>query len=87
MAIMTQNNSTAKVRHDGDNCTTQVGLFRPRFHRTHRGKLSSPEGKKKHVTKEVAIIFVCVIDIWRMVWRRRGKYSAVCTNKTVCTDL
>lgn len=31
-----------------------------------RGKLSGPEGKTKHVSKEVAIISVCVIGIWGM---------------------
>lgn len=61
---MTQKH-TGKVRHDGDNCTTQVELLWPRFHHS-RGKLSGPEGRTKHVSKEVAIISVCVIGIWGM---------------------
>lgn len=57
---MTQNNGTAKVRHDGDNCTTQDGLFRPPLSRTHRGNYLASKERKSMFPKRWQL-FLCVL--------------------------
>lgn len=60
---MTQNNGTVKVRHDGDNCTVQVGLFRPGFNRTHGRSYLAPKGRKSMLRKRWQL-FLCVLLIY-----------------------
>lgn len=63
MVITTQNNDTANVRHDGDNCTMQSGVFRPRFYRTHGRNYLAPK-ERKSICFQRGGNYFCVLLIY-----------------------
>lgn len=61
--------------------------FWPRFHRPHGGTIW-PRRKDKACFQRGGNYFcVCYWNMEDGARRRTGKYLAVCTNKSVCTDL